>query len=88
MGIKKFIDSVKEFLGLDSCINPIDKSTCEKSAKKKLIKKLLNNLKKEQKKVNKSLEKNRLTKKEKRELKEELRIISLLIKKGEKIIDK
>ncbi|MCK5110469.1 MAG: hypothetical protein KAQ94_03030 [Arcobacteraceae bacterium] len=87
MGVAKFIDSVKEFLGLDKFINQFDKLVCEKSDKKKLVKSILKKLKEEEKKIGKSLKK-RLIKKEKRELEEELKIISLLIKKGEKILDK
>ena len=77
MGIKKFINSVKESLGLDEF---------EKAGKKKSIKNLLEKLKSRKEKLNKIVKKN-LDKKEKKELKEELLIITLQIKKGEKILD-
>ena len=78
MNIVKFIDSVKESLGLDEF---------EKSGKKKSITSLLKKLNTRKEKIGKSLEKE-LGKKAKKELKEELDIITLQIKKGEKILDK
>lgn len=77
MGIKKFINSVKESLRLDEF---------EKAGKKKSIKRLLEKLKSKKKILDKK-EKKKLDKKEKKELKEELTIITLQIKKGEKILD-
>jgi len=77
MGIKKFISSVKESLGLDKF---------EKAGKKKSIKRLLEKLKSKKKTLDKTAKK-KLDKKEKKELKEELAIITLQIKKGEKILD-
>jgi len=77
MSIKKFINSVKESLGLDEF---------EKSGKKKSIKRLLEKLKSRKKILDKEPKK-KLDKKEKKELKEELAIITLQIKKGEKILD-
>ena len=77
MGIKKFIESVKESLGLDEF---------EKLGKKKPIKRLLEKLK-PRKDILDKVPKKKLSKKEKTELKEELAIISLQIKKGEKILE-
>ena len=77
MGIKKFIASVKESLGLDEF---------EKTGKKKSIKRLLEKLKSRKETLNKTPKK-KLGKKELKDLKEELAIISLQIKKGEKIWD-
>ena len=77
MGIKKFINSVKESLGLDEF---------EKAGKKKSIKRLLEKLRARKEILNK-VPKKKLDKKEKKELKEELAIITLQIKKGEKILD-
>ena len=76
MGIKKFIESVKELLGLDEF---------EKTGKKKSIKRLLEKLRSRQEILN-NTPKKKLDKKEKKELKEELNIITLQIKKGEKIL--
>lgn len=76
MGVKKFIESVKESLGLDEF---------KKSSKKKAIKKLLKKLKEKKEKISKSLDK-KLEKKVMKEKKEELAIISIQIKKGEKIL--
>jgi hypothetical protein len=78
MGIKKFIESVKELLGLDEF---------EKTGKKKSIKRLLEKLRSRQEILN-NTPKKKLDKKEKKELKEELNIITLQIKKGEKILNK
>ena len=77
MGIKKFIESVKESLGLDEF---------EKAGKKKSIKRLLEKLR-SRKEILDKVPKKKLDKKEKKELKEELAIITLQIKKGEKILD-
>jgi len=77
MGVKKFIENVKESLGLDEF---------KKAGKKKSIKRLLEKLKSKKKILDKT-EKKKLDKKEKKELKEELAIITLQIKKGEKILD-
>ena len=77
MGIKKFINSVKESLGLDEF---------ENTGKKKSIKRLLEKLRAKKETLNK-VSKKKLDKKEKRELNEELAIITLQIKKGEKILN-
>ena len=77
MGIKKFIESVKASLNLNEF---------EKTGKKKSIKRLLEKLNSRKEILNK-VPKKKLGKKEKTELKEELAIISLQIKKGEKILD-
>ena len=77
MGIKKFINSVKESLGLDEF---------KKTGKKKSIKRLLEKLRSRKEILNK-VPKKKLDKKEKKELNEELAIITLQIKKGEKILD-
>ena len=77
MGIKKFINNVKESLGLDDF---------EKAGKKKSIKRLLEKLRARKEILNK-VPKKKLEKKEKKELKEELAIITLQIKKGEKILE-
>ena len=77
MGIKKFINSVKESLGLDKF---------KKAGKKKSIKRLLEKLRARKEILNK-VAKKKLVKKERIELKEELAIITLQIKKGEKILD-
>lgn len=78
MGIKKFIESVKESLGIDEF---------KKSSKRKSIKSLLKKLKDKKEELTKSLDK-KLEKKVRKELKEELKIISLQTKKAEKILDK
>ena len=77
MGIKKFIESVRESLNLDEC---------EKIGKKKSIKRLLEKLR-SRKEILDKVPKKKLNKKEKKELKEELSIITLQIKKGENILD-
>ncbi len=77
MGIKKFINSVKESLGLDEF---------EKAGKKKSIKRLLEKLR-ARKEILDQTPKKKLGKKELKALKEEKAIISLQIKKGEKILD-
>jgi len=77
MSIKKFIASVIESLKLDGF---------EKSGKKKSIKRLLEKLELRKEILNNTYKK-KLNKKEKKELKEELAIITLQIKKGNKILD-
>ena len=77
MSIKKFIESVKASLNLDEF---------EKTGKKKSIKRLLEKLK-SRKEILNNVSKKKLDKKEKKELKEELEIISLQIKKGEELLD-
>jgi len=77
MGIKKFIESVKESLNLNEF---------ENTGKKKSVKRLLEKLH-SRKEILDKVPKKKLDKKEKKELKEELAIISLQIKKGEKILD-
>ncbi len=77
MGIKKFINKAKGFLGLDEF---------EKSSKRKSIKALLKKLKEKKDKLTKELDK-KLDKKVLKEKKEELEIISIHIKKGEKILE-
>ena len=77
MSIKKFIESVKESLNLDEF---------EKTGKKKSIKRLLEKLR-SRKEILDKVSKKKLNKKEKKELNEELSIITLQIKKGKKILD-
>jgi hypothetical protein len=77
MGIKKFINSVIELLEVDKF---------EKSGKKKSVKRLLEKLK-IRKEILNTVPKKKLAKKEKKELKEELEIITFQIKKGEKILN-
>ncbi len=77
MGIKKFIESVVELLELDEF---------ENSGKKKSLKRLLEKLKARKEILNKAVKK-KITKKEKKELKEELAIVTVQIKKAEKILD-
>lgn len=74
MGIKKFINDVKESFGLDSF---------KLSGKKKSIKILLSNLE-----DRKDIIENKLAKKPTKALKEELSIIMMQIKKGEKLLAK
>lgn len=78
MGIKKFIDSVQDFLGLDDF---------GEQGKKKSIKSLLKKLEKREKDIKKKLDKN-TNKDEKSQLKEELEIVSVQIKKGKKYLEK
>jgi len=78
MGIKKFIESVKASLNLNEF---------EKTGKKKSIKRLLEKLR-SRKEILDKVPKKKLNKKEKKELNEELSIITLQIKKGEKILDR
>ncbi|GEM_PF-497790 len=77
MGIKKFIAAVMESLGLDEF---------ENTGKKKSVKRLLEKLR-ARKTILDTTPKKKLDKKEKKELKEELAIITLQIKKGEKILN-
>ncbi len=78
MGIKAFIQDVKEFLDLDDF---------SETKKKKAIKKLLKKLEKR-----KDLVKQRLAvalnDEEKAEIQEELKIIKYQIKKGNKLLEK
>ena len=76
MGIKKFIKKVKQTLELDDYVI---------EGKKKSLKDLLKKLNERKKSINKSLESSP-GKKETKELKEELEIVSLQIKKGKKIL--
>jgi len=76
MGIKKFIKKTKHALGLDNCAI---------EGKKNRLKALLKKLRERKKDINKLLE-GSLGKKEKKELKEELDIVSVQIKKGKKIL--
>lgn len=76
MGLKKFIKQAKHTLGLDNCAV---------EGKKKSLKALLKKLNSRKKSIHKSLESS-LGKKERKELKEELEIVSLQIKKGKKIL--
>lgn len=78
MGVAKFINSVKESLGLDEF---------KKKGKKKSISSLLKKLNARKEKIKKALDK-KAEKKVVKELKEELVIISIQIKKGNKILDK
>lgn len=77
MSIKKFIASVISSLNLEEF---------ETKGKKKSIKRLLEKLELRKDILHKTAKKN-LTKKEKKELKEELAIIKLQIKKGNKLLD-
>ena len=76
MNIKKFVESVKDILGLKKDI---------KSDKKKSVKKLLKKLKKRRVEIYRLLEIS--SKQEKIALKEELEIISLHIHKGKVIFN-
>ena len=78
MGVEKFIEKAKEFLGLDKI---------GKEGKKKDIKGLLSKLRDKKKDIKKELKENPI-KKRKRELEEEYEIIILQIKKGEKLLSK
>jgi prephenate dehydrogenase len=78
VGVAKFINSVKESLGLDEF---------KKKGKKKSITSLLKKLNARKEKIEKALDK-KAEKKVVKELKEELVIISIQIKKGNKILDK
>jgi len=78
MGIKKFIANVIELLELDDF---------ENSGKKKSVKRLLGKLKARKEILDKDLKK-KINKREKKETKEELAIVTAQIKKAEKILDK
>ena len=78
MGIKKFIENVKESLELDEFKN---------KGKKKSVKRLLEKLRSRKEILDKTPREN-LDKKELKALKEEKAIISLQIKKGNKMLDK
>lgn len=78
MGVKKFMELVKETLGLDEM---------KKASKKKSIKKLLNKLHAKRKTIRKEL-KVGLDKERKKELVEEKDIITFQIKKGNAILKK
>jgi len=78
VGIKKFINNVIESLGLDEF---------ENTGKKKSVKRLLGKLK-AKKEILENTPRKKLDKKAKKELKEELAIITVQIKKGEKILDR
>jgi hypothetical protein len=75
MGIKKFIKNVKRTLGLNDY---------GVEGKKKSLKDLLKKLNSRKKSIKKSLE--TASKKDKKELNEELEIVSCQIKKGKKIL--
>ena len=76
MGINKFISRVKELLELDEF---------EKAGKKKSVKRLLEKLRARERELNEALSR-KPKKKEAKEIKEELEIIAVQIKKGEKIL--
>jgi len=78
MKVKKFINRVKDFLGLDDF---------EKANKKKSVKNLLHKLKVRRKQLSKFLKK-QSQKKRRKEIQEELDIVSLQIKKGRVILKK
>ncbi len=77
MGIKKFIKKVKSTLGLNNY---------EIEGKKKSLKDLIKKLNRRKKRIKKSLE--NANKKEKKDLNEELEIITCHIKKGKNILHK
>jgi ribosomal protein L30E len=79
MGIKKFINSVKESLGLDEF---------DKKSKKKAVKSLLKKLNEKQAKLLVLLDNKKINKKQKKEFQEELDIINVQIHNGEKILNK
>ncbi len=76
MGIKKFMHSVEESLGLDES---------KKSSKQKSLKSFLKKEKKRKEELNISL-KQKLDENALKEKKEELKIVSVHIKKAEKIL--
>ncbi len=78
MEIKKFIKSVSEVLDLDDF---------SENKKKKAIKKLLKKLERRKDKVKNLLEKN-LDERDRKERKEELKLIRYHIKKGKKLLEK
>ena len=77
MSLEKFIENVKASLSLDAF---------EKKGKKKSLKQLLEKLRSRKEILNK-VPKKKLNKKEKKAYQEELAIISLQIKKGEKLLE-
>lgn len=78
MGVKKFIKSVKKFLNLGNL---------EVEGKRRSVKELLKQLNKRKRGIKKQFDANR-DKKEKKELNEELEILSVEIKKGKAILYK
>ncbi len=78
MGIKKFIESVKESLNLEKI---------DKKGKKKSLERLLEKLRSRKKILDKAPKKS-LNKKDKKALREEQSIINLQIKKAEKLLAK
>ncbi|MEA3497939.1 MAG: hypothetical protein U9R16_02655 [Campylobacterota bacterium] len=78
MSANKFIDKVKESLGLEGL---------ENSSKKKSMKNLLKKLNTKKEKLDKSLNE-KISKKVKKELEEEREIVVCQIKKGKKILEK
>lgn len=78
MGIKKFITTVTESLGLE---------VMETTKKKKALKILIKKLEDKENKLKKSLSK-KLEKKQKKELEEEYEIVLIQLKKGLKILQK
>ena len=78
MGIKKFITTVTESLGLD---------VSETTKKKKALKILIKKLGAKKRELKKSL-KITVSKQERKELEEEYKIVSIQLKKGVKILQK
>lgn len=78
MGVKKFIKGVKKFLNLGDL---------EVEGKKKSVKELLKQLNKRKRGIKKQFDSN-IDKKEKKELNEELEILTIEIKKGKAILYK
>lgn len=78
MGIKRFITTVTESLGLE---------VMETTKKKKAIKKLIKSLESKKRELSKFLSK-KIDKKRKKELEEEYKIVSIQLKKGSKILQK
>ncbi len=75
MKVRKFIDDIKEYLGLDEF---------EKIDKKRAVEILLENLQAKYEQISQELK----SKHDNKELKEEMDIISLHIKKAKKILKK
>lgn len=78
MGIKKFITTVTESLGLE---------VMETTKKKKALKNLIKKLEDKKSALKKSLSK-KPEKKQKKELEEEYEIVSIQLKKGIKLLQK
>ena len=78
MGIKKFINTVTESLGLD-----VSETTKKKKALKILIKKLGSKKRELKKSLTKKIEKQ-----QRKEIEEEYQIVSIQLKKGIKILQK